>query len=113
MRQIKQFFLERDSPTLSLLQPKQEGIILIPERNYEITKIFEKNLLAIEMKKSTQILLKKNCLFRSINTGNKQNSNFSVLLWLCETKIWKKAKCYIDTDSFIVYINLKDIYKDI
>ena len=59
MRQIKQFFLERDSPTLSLLQPKQEGIILIPEPNYQITKIFEKNLLAIEMKKSTQILLKK------------------------------------------------------
>ena len=34
--------------------------------------------------------------------------------WLCETEIWKKAKqCYIDTGSFIVYVNGDDISQGI
>ena len=38
-----------------------------------------------------------------------------LFLWLCKTKIWrKKAKlCYIDTESFIVYIKADNIYKNI
>ena len=33
---------------------------------------------------------------------------------LSKTKIWLKLKlCYIDTDSFIVYIKTDDTYKDI
>ena len=39
--------------------------------------------------------------------------NVSVLVWLCKTKIWRKNKlCYMDTDSFIVYIEIDDIHKD-
>ena len=35
-------------------------------------------------------------------------------MWLSETKIWLKLKlCYIDTDSFIVYIKTDDTCKDI
>ena len=35
-------------------------------------------------------------------------------MWLCKTQIWKKAKCcYIDTDSFILWIKIDDICKDI
>ena len=34
--------------------------------------------------------------------------------WLCKTKICKKAKlCYMDADSFIIYIKTKQIYWDI
>ena len=35
-------------------------------------------------------------------------------MWLCKLKYDEKAKlCYMDTDSFIVYIKPDDIYKDI
>ena len=37
------------------------------------------------------------------------------MVWLYETKIWKKKVklCYMDTDSFIAYIKMKGIYVDI
>ena len=35
------------------------------------------------------------------------------MVWLCKVKIDEKAKlCYMDRDSFIVYIKTDDIYKD-
>ena len=35
-------------------------------------------------------------------------------IWLGKTKICEKVKlCFIDKDSFIVYIKTNDIYKDI
>ena len=34
--------------------------------------------------------------------------------WLYKTKIWWKGQmCYMDTNSFIVYVFIDDIYKDI
>ena len=37
-----------------------------------------------------------------------------VFVRLCKTKIWWKAKfCYMETDTFIVYIKADDIYKDV
>ena len=42
------------------------------------------------------------------------NINVWVLVWLCKTKIWWKAKlCYIDTEGFTVYIKTDGIYKNI
>ena len=36
------------------------------------------------------------------------------MVWLCETKVWWKAKlCYIDIDSVIVFIEADGIYEDI
>ena len=36
------------------------------------------------------------------------------MVWLCKTKYGEKAKlCYMDINSFIVYIKIDDIYKDI
>ena len=32
---------------------------------------------------------------------------------LCKTKIWRKNKIVLDTDSFVAYIKTDDIYKDI
>ena len=35
-------------------------------------------------------------------------------MWLCEKKYGERTKLsHIDTDSFIVYINIEDIYVDI
>ena len=36
------------------------------------------------------------------------------MVLLCKTKLWWKAKsCYMDIDSFIVYIKTDDVCKDI
>ena len=37
-----------------------------------------------------------------------------LIIWLCKTKISANAElCYLDTDSFNVYVKTKDIFKDI
>ena len=41
---------------------------LVPKPNYHTTKFFTENLLAIEMKKKTEIFVNKPCLFRTLNT---------------------------------------------
>ena len=39
---------------------------------------------------------------------------YRFLIWLRETKIWRKSKLYYtDTESFIVYIKTEGIYVDI
>ena len=39
---------------------------------------------------------------------------YRLLIWLRETKIWRKSKLYYtDTESFIVYIKTEGIYVDI
>ena len=59
---------------------------LVSEPNYHNTKFFTENLLAIEMRKSQYVT----------------------------PKYGENAKiCYMDTDSFIVYVKTEDIYKDI
>ena len=52
---------------------------LVSEQNYQTTKIFSDNMLAIEVKI-------KRILFRSINIRNKENSNVWVLELLRKTK---------------------------
>ena len=38
-----------------------------------------------------------------------------VLVWLSDTKIWRKSKtlCYMNTDSSLVYIKAEDVYSDV
>ena len=39
---------------------------------------------------------------------------YRFLIWLRETKIWRKSKLYYtDTESFIVYIKTEGVYVDI
>ena len=39
---------------------------------------------------------------------------YRFLIWLRETKIWRKSKLYYtDTESFIIYIKTEGIYVDI
>ena len=82
-------------------------------RRRHTTKFFIENLLAIEMKKA-KILMNK-----PVYLG------LSILEWseilMCE--FWydyvkakygeKQQLCYMDTDSFFVYVKTDDIYKDI
>ena len=86
---------------------------LVSEPIYHTTKFFRENLLVIEMK-NTQMLM------------NKPASLGLSILELCKIlmyefwydyvklKYGEKVKyCYMNSDSFIVYIKIDDIYKNI
>ena len=86
---------------------------LVSKPNYHPIKLFTENLFEIEMRK-IKVLMNK-----------PSNLGFSILelskILMCEfwydyvkPKYGEKAKlCYMDTDSFIVYIKTGGIYKNI
>ena len=87
--------------------------ILTKPNYYHTTNFFSGNLFAIEMKK-TQILMNKSAyLWLSILESSKI---LMYQFWYDYVKpiYGEKLKlCYTDTDSFILYIKMDDIYKDI
>ena len=86
---------------------------LVSEPNYHATKFFTKNLLAMEMKKKEILMNKPVYLGLSILELSKI-SMYEFWYDYAKLKHGEKAKlCYMDTDSFIVYIKTDDIYKDI
>ena len=86
---------------------------LVSEPNYHTTKWFSENLLAIEMKKT------------KVKMNNPIYLGLSILeiskTLMCEfwysymkPKYGDNVKlCYMDTDSFIMYIKTEDFYEDI
>ena len=100
----------RDS---ELVTTERRRNYLVSEPNYHTTKFFTEKLLAIGMKK-TEILMNKSIYF-----GLSTLELSKILM----RKFWydspkpkyggKVKLCYMDTDSFIVYIKADDIYKDI
>ena len=82
---------------------------MVSEPNYRTTKNFSKDLLAIEMKRARILLNKPVYLGLTMLEISK-----IVMCEFCvdyvKPKYGEKAKlCYIDTDSFIVYIKTEDI----
>ena len=86
---------------------------LVSEPNYHTTKFFTENLLGIEMKETEILMNKLVYLVLSILELSK------ILMYdfqydYVKLKYGEKAKlCYMDTNSFIVYIKTDDIYKGI
>ena len=86
---------------------------LVSETNYHTRKFFTEHLLAIEMKKTEILMNKLAYLGLSILELNKI---LKYQFWYdyVRSKYGEKPNfCYMDTDSFIVYIKTYDIYKDI
>ena len=105
--------IERKHRYIKLATTERKMNYLVLKPNYHTTKFFTENLLAIEMKKAEILVNKPVCLGLS-------------RLQLCKLLICKflydyvKPKydekailCYLDTNSFIVYIKTDSIYKDI
>ena len=86
---------------------------LVSEPNYHTTKHFSENLLAIEMKKTKVKMNKPVYLGMSILDISKM---LMYEFWYdyIKPKYKDKAKlCYMDTDSFAIYIKTEDFYEDI
>ena len=86
---------------------------LVSEPNYHTTKYFSENLLAIEMKKTKVKMNKPVYLGMSILDISK---TLMYEFWYdyIKPKYQEKAKpCYMDTDSFIIYIKTEGFYEEI
>ena len=98
---------------IKLFTTERRRNYLVLEPNYHTTKSFTENLLAIEMKK-TEILINK-----PVHLGLSILELSKILMYeflydYVKSKYEEKAKlCYMDTDSFIIYIKTDDIYKNI
>ena len=98
---------------IKLVTTERRRNYLVSEPSYHITKFFTENSLAIEMEKTEILMNKPVCLGLSILELSK------ILMYefwydYVKPKYGKKEKsCYMDTDSFIVYIKTDDIYNDI
>ena len=84
---------------------------LVPELNYHTTKFFAENLLAIEMKK-TQILMNKPVFLGLTILELSKTVMYEFWYHYLKPKYGEKEKlCYMNTDCFIIYIKIDDIFK--
>ena len=86
---------------------------LVSEPNYHSTKHFSENLLAIEMNKTKVKINKPVYLGQAILDISKM---LVYEFWYdyIKPKYKEKAQlCYMDTDSFIIYTETENFYKDI
>ena len=94
----------RKNRDIKLVKTERTKNYLASEPNYHTIELFTENLLAIEMKKIKILMNKSVCLGLSILELSKiLTYNF----WYnyVKPKYGEKEKlCYMDTDSFIVYI---------
>ena len=86
---------------------------LASEPNYRTTKCISKNLLIMEMKKVEVKMTKPIYLGTSISDISKILM-YKFCYGYIKPKYSDKARlCYMDTDSFVIYIESEDFYKDI
>ena len=103
----------RNCRDIKLVTTNETRNKVVSEPNYHTTRYFSENLLAIEMKKTDVTMNKPVCLGMSIlNTSKTLMCEF----WYnyMKPKYGDRAKlCYMDTDSFVIYIDTEEFYKDI
>ena len=98
---------------IKLVTTEKRRIKLVSEPNYHATKHFSENLIAIEMKKARVVMDKLIYLGLAVIDISK------ILMYefwydYIKQKYRDKARlCYMDTDSFVIYIKIEDFYKDI
>ena len=103
----------RKHEDIKLVTTEDKRSKLVSELNYHPTKHFSENLLAIEMKKTKVMINKPVYLGMSILDISKM---LIYQFWYdnIKPKYRDRAKlCYMDTDSFIIYIKTEDFYRNI
>ena len=86
---------------------------IVSEPDYHTTKWFSENLLAIEIKK-TKVKMNQPLYLGLPILHISKTLMYEFWYNYIKPKYEQNAKlCYMDTDSFIVYIKIEDVYKDI
>ena len=104
----------RKNRDIKLFSTERRRNLSVSEPNYNTTKFFTENLLAIEKKKETEILMNK-----PVYLGLSIIELSKMLMYdfshdYVKPKYGEKVKlCYMDRDSFIVFTKTDDVYTDI
>ena len=104
----------RKNRDIKLFSTERRRNLSVSEPNYNTTKFFTENLLAIEKKKETEILMNK-----PVYLGLSILELSKILMYdfshdYVKPKYGEKVKlCYMDRDSFIVFTKTDDVYTDI
>ena len=97
---------------IKLVATERRRNYLVSEPNYHTTKFFTENLLAIEMKRKPEIFMNKLVHLGVLILELSEILMYEFWYDYLNLKYGEKLKlCYIDTDSFILYIKTEDIYK--
>ena len=97
---------------IKLVTAEQRRNYLVSKLNYHTAKFFIENLLAIQIRK-THILMNKS-LYLGLPTLD-LSKTLMYEFWYDYVKLKYREKtklCYMDTNSFIIYIKTDDIYKE-
>ena len=98
---------------IKLVTTEKKRYYLESELNYHATTFFSKNLIAIEMKHTQMFMNKPVYLGLSVLEISKI-ATYEFWYDYVKPEYNEKAKlCYVDTDSFLVYVQTEDIYEDI
>ena len=98
---------------IKLVRTNETRNRLVSEPNYHTTKHFSENLLAIKMKKA-QVKMNKSIYLGMSILDISKTLMYEFWYDYIKPKYGDRAKlCYTDTDSFIIYIETEDLYKDI
>ena len=103
----------RNHRDIRLVTTDKRRSVLASEPNYHSTKYISKDLLIMEMKK-TEVKMNKPVYFDQAILDISKTLMYEFWYDYIKPKYGDKARlCYMDTDSFIMYIKTADFYKDI
>ena len=103
----------RNHRDIKLVTTDKRRSILASEPNYHSTKYISKDLLIMEMKK-TEVKMNKPVYLGQAILDISKTLMYEFWYDYIKTKYGDKARlCYMDTDSFIMYVKTDDFYKDI
>ena len=103
----------RNHRDIKLVATDKQRSILASEPNYHATKYISKDLLIMEMKKTEVKMNKPVCLGQAILDISK-TLMYEFRYDYIKPKYGEKARlCYMDTDSFVIYIKTADIAGDV
>ena len=103
----------REHRDIKLVTTEEKRIKLVSEPNYDKTKRFSENLLAIEIKK-TKVKMNKPVYLGISILGISKTLIYEFWYDYSKPKYGDKAQLfYTDTDNFVIHIKTEDFYEDI
>ena len=103
----------RNHRDITIVTSDKRRSILASEPNYHSTKYISKDLIIMEMRK-TEVKMNKPIYLGQAILDISKTLMYEFWYDYIKPKYEEKARlCYMDTDSFVMYIKTEDFYKDI
>ena len=103
----------RNHRDIKIVTTNERRSKLASEPNYHSTKYISKDLLIMEMKK-TEVKMNKPIYLGQAILDISKTLMYEFWYDYLKPKYGDKVKlCYMDTDSFVIYVKTEDFYKDI